>query len=52
MSMGLTNTSSTFLRVMNHVFFNLVDDCVIVYLNDILISKNIEDHLAALDKVG
>ena len=37
---------------MNHVFFDLLDDCVIVYLDDILIfSKTKEEHLTALNKV-
>ena len=37
---------------MNHVFFDLLDDCVIVYLDDILIfSRTKEEHLTALNKV-
>ena len=52
MPMGLTNAPSTFQRVMNHVFFDLLDDCVIVYLDDILIfSRTKEEHLTALNKV-
>ena len=52
MPMGLTNAPSTFQRVMNHVFFDLLDECVIVYLDDILIfSKTKEQHLDALNKV-
>ena len=37
---------------MNHVFFDLLDDFVIVYLDDILMfSKTKEKHLTALNKV-
>ena len=37
---------------MNHVFFDLLDDCVIVYLDDILIfSRTKEEHLTTLKKV-
>ena len=37
---------------MNHVFFDLLDDCVIVYLDDILIfSRAKEEHFIALNKV-
>ena len=37
---------------MNHVFFDLLDDCVIVYLDDILIfSRTKEEHLTALNEV-
>ena len=37
---------------MNHVFFDLLDDHVIVYLDDILIfSRTKEEHFTALNKV-
>ena len=37
---------------MNLVFFDILDDCVIVYLDDILIfSRTREEHLTALNKV-
>ena len=37
---------------MNHVFFDLLDDCVIIYLDDIMIfSRTKEEHLTALNKV-
>ena len=37
---------------MNHVFFDLLDDYVIVYLDDILIfSRTKEEHLTTLNKV-
>ena len=37
---------------MNHMFFDLLDDCVVVYLDDILVfSRTKEKHLTALNKV-
>ena len=36
---------------MNHVFFDLLDGCVIVYLDNILIfSRTKEEHLTALSE--
>ena len=52
MPMGLTNAPSTFYRVINHVFFDLLDDFVIVYLDDILIfSRTKEEHITVFNKV-
>ncbi|GJP40371.1 hypothetical protein CLOM_g24641 [Closterium sp. NIES-68] len=52
MPFGLTNTSSTFQPTMNGVFRDLLDKCVIIYLDDILIySKTREQHLKDLDAV-
>ena len=37
---------------MNHVFFDFLDDCVIVYLDNILIfSRTKEEYFTALNKV-
>ncbi|GJP65712.1 hypothetical protein CLOP_g22576, partial [Closterium sp. NIES-67] len=46
MPFGLTNAPSTFQLTMNGVFRDLLDKCVIIYLDDILIySKTREQHL-------
>lgn len=43
---------STFQRMMNQVFFELLDCGVICYLDDLLIySKTVESHRTLLDKV-
>jgi len=45
MPFGLSNASSAFQRLMNEVFADLLDMCVVIYLDNILIySDNIEDH--------
>jgi len=45
MPFGLSNASSTFQRFMNDLFTDLLDICVIVYLDNILIySENLKEH--------
>ncbi|CAI7798941.1 unnamed protein product [Closterium sp. NIES-54] len=52
MPFGLTNTPSTFQFTMNRVFRDLLDRCVIVHLDDILIfSKTREQHLRDLNSL-
>ncbi|ESK81009.1 hypothetical protein Moror_7602 [Moniliophthora roreri MCA 2997] len=42
---GLTNASAAFQRFVNSIFADLLDVCVVVYLDDILIySENMDDH--------
>ncbi|GJP83127.1 hypothetical protein CLOP_g13327, partial [Closterium sp. NIES-67] len=49
MPFGLTNTSSTFQMTVNGIFRELLDKCVIIYLDDILIySRSKEQHLQDL----
>ena len=52
MSFRLTNTSTTFQELINHVLYNHLDKFVIAYLDDILIySENKKDHKKHVKKV-
>ena len=45
MPFGLTNAPATFQQFVNLVFTDMLDVCMVVYLDDILIySDNMEDH--------
>jgi len=45
MVFSLTNTLTAFQWFMNNLFSNLLDICVMIYLNDILIYlNNISEH--------
>ena len=60
MPFGLTNASTVFQWFMNDIFSDILDICVIIYLDDILIYlNNISEHhqhvkevLKCLHKVG
>ncbi|CAI7755711.1 unnamed protein product [Closterium sp. NIES-53] len=52
MLFGLCNAPATFQAEMNHILRLLLDECVVVYLDDILIySKNMKEHVEHLRKV-
>ena len=45
MPFGLTNAPTAFQRFMNDIFSDLLDVCVVIYLDDILIySNNMSEH--------
>lgn len=45
MTFGLTNSHAAFMGLMNDVFREYLDQCVIVFIDDILVySKSQEDH--------
>ena len=45
MPFGLTNAPTAFQQFMNNIFSNLLDVCVIIYLDDILIYlNNMSEH--------
>ena len=46
MPFGLTNGPAAFQRFMNDIFGDLLDQCIVVYLDNILIySNNPEQHM-------
>ncbi|CAI7787037.1 unnamed protein product [Closterium sp. NIES-54] len=52
MPFGLTNTPATFQAEMNHILRPLLDECVVVYLDDILIySRDMKQHIEHLRRV-
>ena len=47
MPKGLTNAPASFQRFMNHIFADMIDVSVVVYLDDILVySDDPKHHLA------
>src|SRR5882724_313963 len=52
MPMGLTNAPTTFQAFMNHIFHDMTDIFVVIYLDDILIfSDSLEDHWVHIQHV-
>jgi hypothetical protein len=52
MPFGITNSPATFYNLMNNVLYELLDEFVVVYLDNIVIfSQNMDGHVVHLDKV-
>ena len=52
MPFGLTNAMATFQQFINSVFTDMLDVCMVVYLDNILIySDNMEDHKKHVQEV-
>ena len=52
MPFGLTNATAAFKHLMNNVFLDLLDICILVYLDDILIySDTLEEHRRHIHEV-
>ena len=52
MPFGLTNAPATFQALMNEILGDLVNDCVVVYLDDILIySRSQAEHVQHVKEV-
>lgn len=50
--LGLTDSSMTFFQLMNQVFYDYIDDFVVVYLDDVVVfSESLEDHISHLKLV-
>ena len=43
MPFGLTNAPATFQTLMNDIFCDMLDDCLIIYLDDILVYSNTKE---------
>ena len=49
---GLCNAPATFQKLMHEAFWDLLDKCVVIYLDDIIVfSKDREEHLRHLQQV-
>lgn len=44
MPMGLINAPATFQSLMNHIFMDLIDSGLLVYLDDLLIYAETEEE--------
>ena len=52
MPFGLTNAPATFMKLMNEIFGEYLDEFLEVFLDDILVfSRTMEEHLVHLEKV-
>jgi hypothetical protein len=52
MPFGIINTGATFQRAMDVEFWGLINKCVVVYLDDVIVySKDRADHISHLTQI-
>ena len=52
MPMGLCNAPATFQSLMNRIYYDCIDEFLVVYMDDLLIySKSLEEHLKHLETI-
>jgi hypothetical protein len=51
MPMGLCNAPATFQTLMNNIFYDCIDDFLVVYMDDLLTFSKNEDHMRHVEKV-
>ena len=52
MPFGLCNAPATFQREMNRIFFDLIGECVFIYIDDLVVfSPSYEQHIRDLANV-
>ena len=52
MPMGLCNAPATFQSLMNRIYYDCIDEFLVIYVDDLLIySKSLEEHLQHLEIV-
>ena len=50
MPFGLCNAPATFQREMNRIFFDLIGECLFVYIDDLIIFQLFREHILHLNK--
>lgn len=49
MPFGLINAPATFCNIMNDIFYKYVDNCIMVYLDEIILySESLDDYVSHL----
>lgn len=51
MQFGLMNAPTTFMMLMNHIFYDMLDHGVVIFLSILIYSKTLEEHEHLLEEV-